>query len=134
MFLAAFLAGSFFPFPSEVVIVGLYSAGLTGSELLWSATLGNTLGGVFNYAVGWMCDEERILRRFKVSRAKWEKNKRWTQRYGFWAGLIAWVPFLGSVITIAQGFMRVNVIYCTATAAFGKLVRYILILMALQNV
>lgn len=131
MFLAAFLAGSVFPFPSEVVIGGLYAAGASGWTLLWSATLGNVLGGVFNYCLGWLFDEDHILRHFKISPDKWERNKRWTQRYGYWAGFIAWVPFLGSVVTVAQGFMRVNFWLCTLTATAGKLLRYILILMAL---
>lgn len=133
MFLAAFLAGSVFPFPSEVVIGGLYAAGASGWTLLWSASLGNILGGMFNYWLGWLCDEETIIRRFKISNAKWESNKRWTQKYGYWAGFIAWIPFLGSVITVAQGFMRVNLFLCTLTSAIGKVLRYILILMALYS-
>lgn len=132
MFLSAFLAGSVFPFPSEVVIGGLYAAGASGWSLLWSASLGNTLGGMFNYWLGTLGDEAAVVRRFKISPSKWEKNKRWVQQYGFWAGMVSWVPFLGSAITVAQGFMRVNLWLCTATSAFGKVLRYILILMALR--
>lgn len=133
MLLSSFLAGSVFPFPSELVIGGLYATGISGWTLLWSATLGNVLGGVFNYWLGWMFDEEHILRRFRISRDKWEQNKRWTQRYGCWAGFIAWVPFVGSVVTVAQGFMRVNFGLCTLTATAGKLLRYVFILMALYS-
>ena len=139
MFIAAFLAGSFFPFPSEVVIGGVYSLekqqgvadGSLMWTLLWTATLGNVLGGVFNYSVGMLCSEEYIIRKFKIKPKKWEKSKRWTQQYGFWGGFLAWVPFLGSAITIAQGFMRVNFWLSTLTSTIGKALRYILILMAL---
>ncbi|MCQ2266775.1 MAG: DedA family protein [Bacteroidaceae bacterium] len=131
MFFSAFLAGSVFPFSSEVVMGSLYAAGVSGWTLLWSATLGNVLGFLFNYWLGRMFDEEHILRHFKISHDKWERNKLWTQRYGYWAGFIAWIPVLGSVVTVALGFMRVNVCLCTLTATLGKLLRYIIILMAL---
>ena len=52
MFVAAFLAGSFFPFSSEVVMVGLLAAGTDPSDLLLWGTAGNTLGSLFNYGVG----------------------------------------------------------------------------------
>ena len=35
MFVAAFLAGSFFPFSSEVVMLGLLGAGADADGLLW---------------------------------------------------------------------------------------------------
>ena len=54
MLVAAFLAGSFFPFSSEAVMVGLMAAGLDGGQLCIYATIGNVLGGMFNYGVGRM--------------------------------------------------------------------------------
>ena len=54
MLMAAFLAGSFFPFSSEAVMVGLMAAGLDGGQLCIYATIGNVLGGMFNYGVGRM--------------------------------------------------------------------------------
>ena len=44
MLLAAFLAGSFFPFSSEAVMVGLLAAGLSPTELCIYATIGNVVG------------------------------------------------------------------------------------------
>lgn len=54
MLVSAFLAGSFFPFSSEAVIVGLQSAGLVPLQLVIYATIGNVLGGMFNYSIGRM--------------------------------------------------------------------------------
>ena len=48
MLLAAFLAGSFFPFSSEAVMIGLITAGLDPAPLCIYATVGNVLGGMFN--------------------------------------------------------------------------------------
>ena len=49
MFIAAFLAGSFFPFSSEAVMLALLAAGTNPSELLVWGTAGNVLGSLFNY-------------------------------------------------------------------------------------
>ena len=48
MLAAAFLAGSFFPFSSELVMVGLMAAGLDPFLLVVYGTVGNVLGNVFN--------------------------------------------------------------------------------------
>ena len=49
MLLAAFLAGSFFPFSSEAVMIGLLAAGLDPTPLCIYATVGNVLGGMFTF-------------------------------------------------------------------------------------
>ena len=48
MLMAAFLAGSFFPFSSEAVMVGLQAAGLDPWGLVVYGTIGNVVGGMFN--------------------------------------------------------------------------------------
>lgn len=124
MFVAAFLAGSFFPFSSEVVMVGLLAAGTDPSDLLLWGTAGNTLGSLFNYGVGSLGRDEWITRFTKVSPEKLERGKRWVRRYGAWAGLLAWLPLLGSVITVAMGFLRVPLVYGMVLIGLGKYVRY----------
>ena len=54
MLAAAFLAGSFFPFSSEAVMLALQAAGLDPVWLVVYGTIGNILGSVFNYCVGRM--------------------------------------------------------------------------------
>ena len=124
MFAAAFLAGSFFPFSSEAVLLALLAAGAPPEALLLSATAGNTLGSLFNYGVGSLGREEWITRCTKVSPEKLERGKRWVRRYGAWAGLLAWLPLLGSVITVAMGFLRVPLVYGMVLIGLGKYVRY----------
>ena len=134
MFVAAFLAGSFFPFSSEVVMLGLLAAGTDPSDLLLWGTAGNTLGSLFNYGVGSLGREEWITRWTKVSPEKLEKGKRWVRDYGAWAGLLAWIPLLGSVITVALGFLRVKMAYAMITVAIGKYVRYWILIKAYMAV
>ena len=130
MFVAAFLAGSFFPFCSEAVMLALLAAGANPGELLVWGTAGNVLGGMFNYGIGSLGREEWITRWTKVNPDKLERGKRWVRRYGAWAGLLAWVPILGSVITVALGFLRVSIIYSMTCVAIGNFIRSWLLIKA----
>lgn len=134
MVAAAFLAGSFFPFSSEVVLTGLWAAGLQLWTLIGCATVGNTLGGLFNYGVGMLGNEEWVYRLLRVKQERLEKSKHFVDKYGAWMGLLSWLPILGGVITIAMGLMRVNVWKSTATILAGKTVRYILFGLLLQEI
>lgn len=134
MFCAAFLAGSFFPFSSEAVMLALLAAGANPTELLLWGTAGNTLGSLFNYGVGSLGREEWIERWTKVPPEKLERGKRWVRHYGVWAGLLAGLPIIGSVITVAMGFLRVKMFYAMVNVAIGKFVRYWLLLQAYELV
>ena len=130
MFLAAFLAGSFLPFSSEVVMIALLTAGTPATELLIWGTLGNVLGALFNYGIGSLGKEEWIQRWTKVSPEKLERGKRKVRKYGSWAGLLAWIPLLGSVITVAMGYLRTNLLYSVFNIAVGKFARYAILISA----
>ena len=54
MLISAFLAGSFIPFSSEAVMLGLLATGLDGGQLVVYGSIGNVLGSMFNYGVGRM--------------------------------------------------------------------------------
>lgn len=133
MFVAAFLAGSFFPFSSEVVMTALFLAGTPSLDLLVWGTLGNVLGSLFNYGVGSLGREEWITRYCKVTPEKLERGRNYVRSYGPLAGLLGWVPLLGSVVTVALGFMRANIYLSMLYIAIGKFVRYWLLLYALQQ-
>ncbi len=128
LFVGAFLAGSVLPFNSETVMAALYVAGLDPLGLLIWGTLGNFLGSVFNYFVGRMGKMEWIERWLKVKREKLERAQRWVAKYGAWMGLLAWIPLLGSAITVALGLMRSNIPMTFTAILTGKLVRYLLVI------
>ena len=130
MLLSSLLAGSVLPFSSELVMLGLLAVGTDATELLVCATLGNTLGGVFNYGIGSLGKVEWIERITKVSPEKLERGLKYVRKYGSWAGLLAWVPILGSVITVSMGFLRCRFLYSAFNMAVGKFVRYALIISA----
>ena len=128
MFIAAFLAGSFIPFSSEAVMVTLIAAGGDPWGLFIWASLGNILGGMFNYGVGRMGDENWIYKLLKLPPKKLNKGIQQVKRYGVWAGLLSWIPILGSVITVAMGYLRLNPVYSAISMAVGKAIRYYIVM------
>ena len=66
MFISAVIAGSFLPFSSEAVMMGLIAAGLEPIPLLIYATIGNWAGSMFNYWVGHLGKMEWIERYLHV--------------------------------------------------------------------
>ena len=128
MLLAAFLAGSFFPFSSEAVMVGLAAAGLEPWPLAVYATIGNVLGGLFNYGVGRLGKPEWIERYLHVKPESLAKAERFMAGRGAWMGFFAFLPILGSAITIVLGLMRANFVISLISISLGKFLRYVLLI------
>ena len=127
MLVAAFVAGSVFPFSSEAVLTALQLAGLEPVRLFVFATVGNTAGSMLNYAVGTLGRMEWIEKYLHVKREKVERANRWLERYGAWIGLFAFLPISGSVIAVVLGVARVNPWLSTLTIFLGKAARYALL-------
>ena len=127
MLVTAFVAGSFFPFSSEAVMTGLLAAGLDPWLLIIYGTVGNVLGGMFNYFVGRQGKLEWIERYLHVKQKDLDRATRFMAGRGAWMGFFAFVPVLGSAISIALGIMRANWLFVLATTLTGKTLRYILV-------
>lgn len=127
MLIAAFLAGSFFPFSSEVIMLGLLAAGLDPWTLIVYGTVGNVLGSLFNYGVGRMGKLEWIEEHLHVKKEKLERAQRFMGGHGALMGFFAFIPILGSAITIVLGYTRANLLLATASITLGKFVRYVIL-------
>jgi membrane protein YqaA with SNARE-associated domain len=128
MLLAAFLAGSFFPFSSEAVMVGLMAAGLDPWLLTAYGTVGNVLGSLVNYCIGRLGKTEWFEKYLHVKPEHMDKARRFMRGRGAWMGFFAFIPILGSAITILLGLMRANVFVTFISITTGKLLRYILLI------
>ena len=127
MMVAAFLAGSVFPFSSETVMVGLQIAGLQPWPLFLSATVGNVAGSMFNYGVGRMGRLDWIERYLHVKKESLDKAERFMNGRGAWMGFFAFLPLLGSAITIMLGLMRANRAISIVSITIGKFLRYLIL-------
>ena len=128
MLLAAFLAGSFFPFSSEAVMGGLMATGLEPWKLAFYGTIGNVLGSVLNYCVGRMGKTEWFEKYLHVKPKDLERAKRFMNGRGAWMGFFAFIPLLGSAITILLGLMRANIVITFIAITLGKIFCYIILI------
>lgn len=134
LFVSAVLAGSVIPFSSELVMIALVKVGLNPTMCVLFATLGNTIGGMTCYYMGHLGNVVWIEKYFKVKREKIERMQRFLQGKGALMGFFAFLPFVGSAVAIALGFMRSNVWLTTLSMLTGKLVRYAVMMLALEGV
>ena len=124
MLLSAFLAGSFFPFSSEAVMLGLLAAGLDPVLLLVYGSIGNVMGGMFNYGLGRLGKLEWLERYFHVKKTSIDRAYRFMGGHGALIGFFAFLPILGSAITIVLGLTRANILLSVLSITIGKVLRY----------
>lgn len=134
LFVSAVLAGSVIPFSSELVMIALVKVGLNPTMCVLLATLGNTIGGMTCYYMGHLGNVVWIEKYFKVKKEKIDRMQRFLQGKGALMGFFAFLPFVGSAVAIALGFMRSNVWLTTLSMLTGKLVRYAVMMLALEGV
>lgn len=132
MLVSAFLAGSFFPFSSEVVMSGLQAAGLEPIQLVLYGSIGNVLGSMFNYGVGRMGKLEWIEKYLHVKKESLDKAQNFMADRGAWMGFLAFLPLLGSAITIVLGLTRANIVISVISITIGKVLRYVLLVYGLS--
>jgi len=128
MFIAAFLAGSFLPFSSEAVMLALMAVGINPWELIIYGTAGNVLGSGFNYCVGRMGKEEWFEKYLHVSPESMDKARRFVRGRGAYMGFFAFIPLLGSAITILLGLWKANPTITFISITVGKVTRYIVLI------
>jgi membrane protein YqaA with SNARE-associated domain len=114
LFISSFLAATLLPGGSEAVLFGVLKA---YPETLWIAlgiaAVGNTLGGMVNFGMGWLWPQTQQLRHVEKVR-----------RYGTPALLFAWVPLIGDALCLAAGWLRLNPWQAALFMAAGKFARY----------
>lgn len=127
LFLGCALSATIIPFSSEALL----AAALLINDNVWAvviiASLGNTLGGMVSFLLGWLCKWEWLEKYLKVDRRKLEMIRVKVSRYGYFAAFFAWLPFVGDLIAIAMGLMRMNPWISALLMFIGKLVRNLVI-------
>lgn len=125
LFLGTFLAATVVPLSSDALYIAVLA--VTGDPIscLIVGTLGNWLGSVATYWMGWIAKWEWIQKWFKVKPETLARQKERVDRYGVWLALLAWVPFIGDVIAIALGFYRTRPGWTIFLLLVGKFARFL---------
>jgi len=124
IFLAAFIASTLLPAPSELILIAAFELNFNVYLVILVATIGNVLGSLTNYYIGYFSHSKRLIKKFKISQSKIDKWTVKSEKYGYWLGLLAWVPIIGDPLMAIVGFLKVKIIPLTITITLGKLTRY----------
>jgi len=135
LFLGTFLAATVLPFSSDALYVAALMAGLWSPvAVLTVATLGNWLGGVTTYLMGRLAKWEWVERIFRVSREKLQSQKAVIDKWGVWAALVSWVPFIGDIINLALGFYKTPAAGTLILLLVGKFLRFVVWTLIILNI
>ena len=122
LFISSFLAATLLPGGSEAALFAVIKA---YPETLWSAlvlaSVGNTLGGMVTFGMGWLLPQTQQL-----------KHVGKVRRYGTPALLLAWAPLIGDALCLAAGWLRLNPWHAALFMLLGKFARYLVIALMLQ--
>ena len=127
MGLLSFLSGTIVPIASEVLQLFFLGLGLNAVGITLAATLGNTLGGITCFMLGFLAKKEWVLKFFKIPEKRMKRADVIIQKYGYWAAVISFTPVIGEVLLIVLGMLRVNSVKVIVVMALGKFIRYALI-------
>ena len=125
LFIGTFLAASVVPFSADVLYITVLQMTSTPWACLVVAALGNWLGNLTTFGLGWLGKWEWIEKIFKVDRAKLERQKVYIDRYGIWLALISWLPLVGDVFTLALGFYKTNPWLSALLFLVGRTIRFL---------
>ena len=124
VFVVAFVSATLLPMGSEPVVFGLVKL---NPELFWPAivvaTLGNTLGGMTSWWMGY--GAHQAVDQWRHSKTH-VRALDWLQRLGPKACLLSWMPLIGDPLCAVAGWLRMPLLACTGYMAAGKLARYVL--------
>jgi membrane protein YqaA with SNARE-associated domain len=129
VFVVAFVSATLLPMGSEPAVFGLIKL---NPELFWPAivvaTVGNTLGGMVSWTMGY--GAHRAVDRVRGSTTHL-KALDWLERFGPKACLLSWLPVVGDPLCAVAGWLKFPPLPCMAYMAVGKFLRYLTMTAAL---
>lgn len=132
LFATAFLAATILPAQSELLFGAMLLTGRYDTALLLvSATAGNTLGSVANWAMGRFIEHFRHRSWFPVKADDLERAERWYAKWGKWSLLLSWAPVVGDALTLAAGLLRTRLTTFLPLVLVAKGGRYLAVAAAL---
>ena len=129
VFVVAFVSATLLPMGSEPAVFGLVKL---NPELFWPAiavaTVGNTLGGMLSWWMGW--GAHRALDRFHHKPSD-QRALKWLEKMGPKACLLSWLPVVGDPLCAVAGWLKLPFWPCALYMAIGKFLRYLIMTSAL---
>ena len=128
LFVISFLAATILPLSSELTLAGLIATyNYNNLLLLIAASLGNILGSIVNWILGFYSRNLISKKWFPFKDEQIKRSSNWFNKFGKWSLLFAWVPIIGDPLTLAAGLLRVKFTEFLILVSIGKVFRYLLI-------
>lgn len=119
VFVIAFVSATLLPMGSEPAVFGYAKL---NPDQFWIvvlvATVGNVLGGIVDYWLGW--GAHQAVARNRVG------HIRWLERLGPKALFFSWLPVVGDPLCAVAGWLRMSFWPSVAWMTLGKFLRYTL--------
>ena len=126
LFFSAFISATLFPLGSEALFIYDINEGYNIYLLLFFATIGNSLGSIFNYFLG-LKGEEYLIRKKLLSEKMILKSKNYFDKYGFYCLLFSWLPIIGDPLTFVAGSLKYDLKKFVIIITLAKFLRYLFI-------
>jgi membrane protein YqaA with SNARE-associated domain len=140
VFVISFISATLLPLGSEPAVFGLIKL---NPDLFWPtilvATVGNTLGGLVSWWMGY--GAHQALNKVRTYPAQANSNSPhqspslgdkmhyralvWLEKLGPKACLLAWLPGVGDPLCAVAGWLKMPFLPCAIYMAIGKFVRYV---------
>ena len=136
LFLLSLLASTIIPLGSEWLLLVLVHRAVNLGEvmnLVLVAVIGNSLGGIFNFYIGYLgrvAAKDQVLTSLKIQYAKINTH---IQRHGAKTTFFGWLPWVGDPIVVLSGLTAVPFIPFLFYSTLGRAVRYIFVVMVSLN-
>jgi membrane protein YqaA with SNARE-associated domain len=127
LFASSFLAATLVPFSSEALLVALLLAGNNPVYCVVTATLGNGLGSMSSYGLGYLGKMVWIERYLQVEGERIQRLHRQILRFGSLLAFFTWLPVIGDLLAVALGVFKVRPVLVAIYMFAGKALRYIFI-------
>lgn len=128
LFWASLLAATLLPGGSEAALLLAQQQAWAPELQLWiAASLGNTVGGLITFAMGWQAARLKSVEELAHS-PRQKQAVSWLQKRSYWALLFSWLPVVGDLMCLAAGWLKLSPALSAAALFLGKATRYGLVL------
>ena len=135
LFTSSFISSTVLPGHSELTLTAfIYSNKFPVLTLILVASLGNILGSVLNWYLGFYFVKFKQKKWFPISHSQLEKSSLWFTNYGKWTLFLSWVPFIGDPLTVVAGILRIPIITFLIIVSISKILRYVFISFIALNI
>lgn len=128
LLLISFLASTILPLSSELVLANLLNvSGNNSFALIGTASLGNILGSVFNWMLGFYLSKHINKKWFPFKKKQINTASKRFSKFGTWSLMFAWLPIIGDPLTFVAGILKINFLLFLILVTVGKISRYLFI-------